>query len=155
MMLHTILHRACILIKDAHTSILFWDWHGIVAYLTKRRKAELIRAKRMTYVNLKWHLYLNVQNTLVSSWTIAAAGGENKFIALQVVRVGKIFLKSINSILEMCLLQLAFPVLSADYLVYQKTATRMNMINTFQLKCGQSERACIASSVCLVGESNL
>jgi len=31
----------------------------------KRRRAELIRVKRMTYVNLKvQHLYLNVQNTL-------------------------------------------------------------------------------------------
>ena len=155
-MLHPILHRPCILIKDAYTSILFWDWHDSVTYLIKRRKAELIRAKRMTYINLKLqHLYLSVQNILVGSWTISATEGKNKFIALQMVRVGKIFFKSINSILEICLLQLAFPVLSADYLVYQRTATRMSDKYLSIKKCGQSERACIASSVCLVEANNL
>lgn len=110
------------LIKDAHTGILFWDWHDSVTYLIKRRKAELIRAKRTTYINLKLqHLYLNVQNTLVSSWTIAAAEGENKFIALQIVRVGKIFfLSPLTAYFSYCLLQLAFPVLNAGYFVYRR-----------------------------------
>lgn len=134
-MLHTILQRPCILIRDVPTSILFWDWHHNVTFLIKRRSAELIKAKRMTYVNLKLqHLYLNVQNALVSSWTIAATEGESKFIALQIIRGGKIFFKSINIILEICLLQLAFPVLSADYSVYQRTAMRMNMMSAIHLK---------------------
>lgn len=82
----------------------------------------------------------NCSNTLVSSWTIAATEGENKLIALQMARVGKIlFFKSIHSILEKCHLQLAFPVLSANYLVYQRTATRMN-ISAIQLKSKGRER---------------
>lgn len=137
MTLHRILHRPCILIQDAHSNIILWN------LLMKRRKAESIWAERMTGKSEVAKFVFNCSNIFVSSWKIAAIEGENKLIALQMARVGKIFFffffKSINSILEKCHLQLAFPVLSADYLVYQRTATRMN-ISAIQLKSKGRER---------------
>lgn len=66
------------------------------------------------------------------------------------VRVGKTF-KSINSIVEGCLLQLAFPVLSASENCREDEYDKYLSIK----KRGQSERACITSSVCLAEENNL